>query len=439
MLVRFECLPLVAASLCIATIYVQDSPADVLAQRAAALASNAIQEQGASGVSVVVEQGGRPLLAAGYGYAGWEPDVRADEDTSYRIAPMLEHFLAVAVLRLVQDEKLSLDDELEKLLPELREQPWPGVELRHLLEQTSGVPDYTRFLGKRRYETFPQADVLAWLAKTDLIDAPGTCFEQNPTNLFLLGLIVESVTERSVQDWTQEQLFTPLGLDATHWCWAGRGPQPVGSAQLPFGAEGLCSSADDLGRWMRALTEGTAIAASGFELMTRQAQLADGTWTGWGMGFAAGNIDGLQRFVLDSAFADSAAHLAHYPEHDLTVVVMASGGDVTLAAFEQSLARAALQLPEPGVQDIALTQEEQEPYLGGYYVGCNRLGIVREGARLRLETSEGPWTVLLYQGEHRFIARDDPGMRLTFTVEEGRAESVLIEHYGRQTVGRRID
>lgn len=435
--------PHLVAGLCLTALYVfgarQDDHQEALARRAEALASDTIRERGAAGVSIVIELGGRTLLAEGYGYAGWEPDVRASAETSYRIAPLLEHVLAVAVLRLVQDGVLALDDPLEKLLPELREKPWPGVRLRHILAQTSGIPSYARLLGRREFEAFPEQDVLAWLAEVELDDEPGTCYEASPSNLLLLGLILEAKTERGVQDWTQEQLFGLLGLEATHWCWTGRGPRPRGALPLPFGAEGLCSSAADLARWVRGLAEGTLLDARRFEFLTTPTLLADGTSTGHGMGMASGRLEGLRRFALGSSFADSHVLVGYYPDRDLTLVAAASGDRIALGPLEQSLTRAALGLPEPGIQDLALTPEEQERFVGGYYVGCNRLGIVSAGRRLRLETAESPWSILLYQGEQRFVARDDPGLSLTFQFEGERAIAFVLERHGNQTVARRID
>jgi D-alanyl-D-alanine carboxypeptidase len=435
--------PLLAAGLGLAALpgpERQDESQTALARRASALASAAIQHHGASGLSIVVEVAGRSHLEEGYGFAGWEPDVRADADTSYRVAPLLGHFLSVAVLRLVQDEELGLEDPLERLLPELREEPWPGVQLRHLLEQTSGIPSYERHLGRREFESFPQAATLEWLSQQGLDDEPGTCFEPNPSNLLLLGLILEAQTGRSVQSWTQEQLFAPIGLDATHWCWTGRGPRPRGGQQLPFGAEGLCTSAADMARWVRALVEGTLLDARHFELLTSPARLLDGTWIGAGMGMTTGRMEDLRRHELVSSYAGSHLALAYYPEADLTTVVMATGDAVPLSPIEQSLARAALGLPEPGLQDLELSPEEQGRYVGGYMIGCNRVEIVSAGERLSLETSEGHWASLLYQGKHRFVSREDPGLSLLFHLDtDARATSFILERHGTQTQARRVD
>lgn len=435
--------PLLAAGVCLAAVDtptpVQDDPQALLARRVQALTTRAMRDEGASGFSIFVDSGGRTLLAEGVGFEGWDPDKRADQDSPYRAGPLLEHFLAVAMLRLVQDGTLALSDPLEKLLPELRPEPWKGVELRHLLSHTSGVPSYMPVLLRARSEAFPKTEVLTWLAGRELDNAAGTCFEPSPTNTLLLGLILESKTERGVQDWISEQLFAPIELEATHWCWTGRGPRVPASQLLPFGAEGLCTNAPDLARWLRALVEGVTLDARHFELLVEPTRLPDGTFTPQGMGLRATRLDGLRRYNLGSSYAGSHLQVSHYPDKDLTVAVLATATDVALASLEQSLARTALGLAEPGIQDIQLSSEEQAIYVGGYYVGCNRLEIARAGRRLRLETADGISVGLLYQGENRFVSQADPGLSLTFRVEEGRAVSFLLDDHGAQTVARRID
>ncbi len=440
---RFFFAPLLAAGVCLAAVYaptpVQDDPQALLARRVQALTTRAMRDEGASGFSIFVETGGRTLLAEGVGFEGWDPDKRADQDSPYRAGPLLEHFLSVAVLRLVQDGKLALSDPLEKLLPELRPEPWKGVELQHLLAHTSGVPSYAPVLARGRFETFPQAEVLGWLAGRELDNAAGTCFEPSPTNTLLLGLILEAKTERGVQDWISEQLFAPIELEATHWCWAGRGPRVSAGQLLPFGGEGLCTNAPDLARWLRALVEGVTLDARHFERLVEPLRLPDGTFTPQGMGLRATRLDGLRRYNLGCAYASSHLQVSHYPERDLTVAVLATASDLALASFEQSLARTALGLAEPGIQDLQLSPEEQALYVGGYYVGCNRLEIARAGRRLRMETADGIAIGLLYQGENRFVSQSDPGLSLTFRIEEGRAVSFVLDDHGTQTTARRID
>lgn len=435
--------PLLAAGLCLVAVYVPrastQEPTESLASRAELLATGAMREQAASGLSIFAERGGQPELAQGFGFEVWDPEQRAGPDSLHRVGPLLGHFLNVAVLRLVQEGELELTDALEALLPDLREEPWEGVELRHLLAQTSGVPSFAPLLANGRFESFPQADVIAWLGTQSLNHEPGFCFEASPSNALLLGLILEAKTGRAPQDWIDARLFGPAGLEATGWRWTGGGPHITSAQRLPFGADGLHLSAPALARWLRALVEADILDSQRFELLLQPVRLNDGTLSPHGMGLRATTFDGERRYTLVSSFAGSHARVAHYPDRDFTLAILAAGTEIDLMPIEQALARTALGLPEPGIQDLPLSSEQQELYLGGYYVGCNRLGIVRAGARLRLESADGITILLLYQGEQYFISANDPGLRLTFAIEEGKATSFLLEDHGTQTVAQRID
>ena len=447
---------LLAAGVCLAAVFAPATQEDLetrLGTRAGALAKRALEEQGASGLSVVLSLSGEVLLERGYGYAGWERDEKADAATTYRAGPLLDHVLAVAMLRLVDDDQVELDAELGELLPTLAESPLADVELRHLLAQTSGVTDYDALLAGRELESFPREEVVAWLAGEPLENEPGTCFEHSSSNALLVGLVLEELTGRDVQSWVTAQLFEPLRLEDTSWCWTGSGPREASTTghelgdelelepavPLPFGADGLCTSARDLERWMRAIVEAELVSARGFQLLTAPRRLADGSSTGHGYGFGLAPVDDELGFATGSVYADASVHLAHYPDRDLTIAVLVSGGDSSPRAIEQSLARVALGLPEPGVEDLALSPEEQKRYTGVYHVGCTRIDVLPEEHRLRMEYPDGYETTLLAQGDHRFVSASDPGVTVTFHMEDGRAESFLLDEHGVQSVARRFE
>ncbi len=89
--------------------------------------------------SVLVARGGRPLLAAGYGFADFEADRSNDADTLFEIASITKSFTATAVVRLAQEKKLGLDDSIAVHLPGVPEHS-RKITLRQLLSHTSGIP-----------------------------------------------------------------------------------------------------------------------------------------------------------------------------------------------------------------------------------------------------------------------------------------------------------
>ncbi len=94
------------------------------------------------GVSVAVVQAGRVRLMRGYGLASVELNVPATPDTVYELLSITKQFTATAILMLVEDGKLALDDPISRYLPDTPP-AWNAITVRHLLTHTSGLTDYT--------------------------------------------------------------------------------------------------------------------------------------------------------------------------------------------------------------------------------------------------------------------------------------------------------
>jgi CubicO group peptidase (beta-lactamase class C family) len=145
----------------------------------------------------------------------------ADLDTVFRIASLTKSFTAIAVLRLRDSGKLSLDDPAEKYLPELSQLRYPTrdsprLTVRHLLSHSAGFP-----------EDNPWGDLQLGLGAEDFSRllsrglsfsrAPGTAYEYSNTGFALLGRLVERVSGRRIQDYLAAEVLRPLGMAATAW------------------------------------------------------------------------------------------------------------------------------------------------------------------------------------------------------------------------------
>ena len=115
---------------------------DVIARAADSLADAVIRTGNVAALSIAVVRGGDTILMKGYGMANLEHDVPATEQTVYRIGSVTKQFTSVAIMRLVEQGKLSLDDDVTKYVPNA---PTHGrrILVRHLLNHTSGIPSYT--------------------------------------------------------------------------------------------------------------------------------------------------------------------------------------------------------------------------------------------------------------------------------------------------------
>lgn len=133
------------------------------------------------------------------------------------IASTSKTFTATAILRLVQEQKLSLDDSLTKYFPGI---PYPGITVRMLLNHRSGLPNYIHFADpkpwKHRYMTNPDVLELLYTQQPKRSFPPDTHFSYSNTNFVLLAMIVEKITGETFPAYMKHKFFDPLGMKDTY-------------------------------------------------------------------------------------------------------------------------------------------------------------------------------------------------------------------------------
>jgi CubicO group peptidase (beta-lactamase class C family) len=225
------------------------------------------------GASAILLQDGLPLVEAAFGLADLEHNTPATTATNYRLASVSKQFTAMAVLLLVADQRLALDDTLAHFF-EHAPANWRYITVQQLLAHTAGLLDY---------EDLIPPDATVQLREHDVLDLvrphaggyhrPGAAFRYSNTGYCLLALIVAQVAEQSFATFLGERIFAPLEMTSTVAYEAGiadiarraygyslrgqtwtRTDQSLTSTTLGDG--GIYSSIADLARWDAALATG---------------------------------------------------------------------------------------------------------------------------------------------------------------------------------------
>jgi CubicO group peptidase (beta-lactamase class C family) len=401
-------------------------------------------DDGALGLALAIDTGGEIVFAGGWGAAAGH-DAQAGPDTPFVAGPLLGSFLAVVALRLVERDELALATPLSELVPGLYA-GHPEITLDRLLTHTSGIPPYGDLLvaQHRQAAAFEPEPILAWLKGSPLDSEPGTCAEYSSTNDFLVGLALEKAGEARVAELLAREVFAPCGMEDTGW--RSEGSERHASAHLdqefgggetelvdappPFDADDLHSTVLDLVRFQRALAGGKLLEASARELRLAAAELADGSRAAYARGISLTALEELPRQNAGGGMAGQRVHLAHYPTMDTTIAVLASGPDAPLEALERSAARLVFDLQPAVVRDQPLGAAERALYVGEYYAGCTSYGITEANGRLVLVPPSGERRELLYQGDGRFLARDDTDLSLVFELDDDRAIALVLSEHG---------
>lgn len=290
------------------------------------------------GAAVLVLHDGQAVFRRGYGLAVVEDGTAVTAASNFRLASVSKQFTAAAVLLLVEEGRLGLDQPARRWLPELPPAA-TSVTLRQLLSHTSGLPDYEDLMDPADSRQVHDADVLALLARADRLDfTPGTAYRYSNSGYALLALIVGRASGQDFATFLQQRIFGPLhmthtvahqdGVDtvtarAYGYSWLDgrwqRTDQSTTSAVLGDG--GIYSSLDDLARWDAALYDDRLLSAA-----SRRAMFSPATATtepdvphygfGWRlngrMQWHSGESIGFRNVIL------------RYPDRQLTVIVLSN-------------------------------------------------------------------------------------------------------------------
>jgi CubicO group peptidase (beta-lactamase class C family) len=312
--------------------------------RVDALIGAEMREQRIPGLAVAVLRDGKVVKAQGYGLANVELDVAVKPETVFQTGSVGKQFTATAVMMLMEEGKVGLDDKLSKYLAGTPE-AWKDVTVRNLLTHTSGIADYTDSeftkaggLINLRGD-YTEAELYKQLVQLPMNFETGTKWKYSNTGYVLLGFLIHKVTGEFYGDFLQERIFRPLGMSATRIISEAdivpnrasgyelvKGEiknQEWVSATLNTTADGaLYTNVVDLGKWDAALYTEKLLKRVSFEQMWTPVRLKDGKTHSYGFGWFLNEANGHRLIEHDGAWQGFTMNISRYVDDGLTVIVM---------------------------------------------------------------------------------------------------------------------
>jgi CubicO group peptidase (beta-lactamase class C family) len=424
--------------------FAQEQDPDLNA-RLVSIARSAVDDALLPGLSVQMTWGVDTVLARGFGYSHVARAQKESAELVRALDPALEPMIAVAALRLAAQGKLDLSVPIVEHFPELAPRA-SEVRFEQLLTHTSGLPGFGDF-ARARGKAPDAAGVVAWTAERPLDADPGTCFAPSDTDTVLAGLIVTKVAGSSLPDALRDLVFEPAGMDRTSFattaetieagCRESHDELGRDLVRVSLGLPPLVSTLGDVTGFVRALAIRELLDEDGWRRLAAPVSVQGGE-APFARGFARASLDGHEALAFGSVEGTSV-YVSWYPDLDLVVALATANETTLLPAIERRLVRAMLDLPEPGVLDLPLSREARAGYLGGYYLGCNRVEIQEGDERLRFAPADTPSYRLLHQGGHRFVSERDPDVRFEFRFDSGRAIEFVMTEHGMQSTAKRMD
>ncbi len=172
-----------------------------------------MQRRPIPGLALAVIRDGRVQKLTAYGTSSLELGTPVKPDTLFNVASVTKAFTGVAIMRLVEDGVVTLDDPIGRYLAELPAE-WRVVTVRQLLNHTSGLPviDVDPYSTHTLAQSVP--DALRLLGSRPMESTPGTKWSYNTTNYMLLGILIETLSGKPFAEFCKTRLFDPLGLRA---------------------------------------------------------------------------------------------------------------------------------------------------------------------------------------------------------------------------------
>jgi CubicO group peptidase (beta-lactamase class C family) len=322
---------------------------------------------------------GRIIKARGYGLADLQLNAPATKATAYEIGSNTKQFTATAIMMLVEEGKVGLDDPITKYFPEAPE-GWKRVTVRQLLSHTSGIQNHTAVPGYLSlFQTnlffqpgFTRDELLKMFFKLSLEFQPGETWAYDNTGYYLLGVIVEKASGKSFWQFLDERIFKRLGMAATRntdprpivpnrasgyeWVNNAFENRPVLAPFVAFSAGSLLSTVEDLARWDAALYTEKLLKRSSLEQMWTPARAKDGTVASfnYGFGWFIETYHG-RRIVQHSGGTPGFSSVIYrFVNDELTIIILTNHGD-------RIVDQLAIDIAGMYVPALARTQGNRDP------------------------------------------------------------------------------
>ena len=296
------------------------------------------------GVSLAVCRDGKIVKASGYGLANVELDVPVTPETIFQTGSVGKQFTSMAVIMLVEEGKIGLDDRLTKYIPE-SPAAWKEVTIRQLLTHTSGIADYggeEETMGKgiiNFRKDYTEGELVQAFAKMPMDFRPGEKWSYSNTGYVLLGVVIHRVSGKFYGDFLQEKIFQPLGMQSTRIISeADIVPRRSSGYRLVEGelknqewvsptlnttADGaLYTNVLDLAKWDAALYTTRLARQTSLDEIWTPVRLNDGKTYPYGFGWDLAPKTGHRAVSHDGAWQGFTMSISRYVDERLTVIVM---------------------------------------------------------------------------------------------------------------------
>ena len=409
---------------------------------------------GEPGGVVLVRRGDEVLLRRAYGLADLENQLPMRADGVFPLASATKQFTAMAVLKLVESGKLSLDQRIGDLDPSLPK-AIAAVSVRQLLTHTSGIKNISSIEASRaarRNEADAQS-LIGYFAELPLEFPSGSQFRYSNSNYIVLTRLIELLSGQSYADYLGKTIFEPLGMSHTRYgshiaLIPGRAhgyQQDDSGAWLnaefismsqPQGAGGLVSNVDDLALWDAALSNGKLVDPKLQAQAFQPVKLSDDSTQPYGFGWVISEVQGTPSVEHGGFINGFNSQILRVPQQQILVTVLTNAESLYPADLSVELAAIALGQPYDKTPAAAT---DAKAWLGRYqFAGEVQRDVLLIDGRLHSQFVGADPIPLLHAADDRYYLGEGLDYVRFAKDQDDRPTMTLHERYFGDSVGVRV-
>jgi CubicO group peptidase (beta-lactamase class C family) len=416
---------------------------------------------------LAVIKDGKMAYTKGYGMANLELGVPISPDSVFYIGSVSKQFVAMCIALLVDRGVVSLDDDIRKYIPEMPDYGTP-VTIRHLIHHTGGVRDYLELesIAGIPFGFYHEQDVIDLISRQkELNFKPGEEHTYSNSGYFLLSVIVERASGKSLREFADANIFKPLEMKnsrfhddyeeliknrAAGYYDGGKGTYRNFISTFDcVGSGGLFTSVEDLYLWDQNFTHHKVGGKDAMEIMHTLGTLNNGEKLEYAFGLVIAEYRGLKIVEHGGSLGGYRAELLRFPEQRFSVIILSNLSSVVPGRLARQVADLYLEKnfkaekPKPKRRKVEKPAAAQIPektlmeYTGDYHSEEVHTGfqILFEEGKLHLRRRERQNLLMQALAKDRFrvrswtimFIRDEEGQISGFRLTSGRVRNLLFE------------
>lgn len=408
--------------------------------------------------SILVAKEGKILINEGYGFSDLHQNTNNKSQTKFAIGSVTKQFTAMAIMQLNEKGLISVDDKISKYIGD-----FPNgdlITIHNLLTHTSGLKNYTELAGFLTVSPENKDPmVMANLIKDMPLEfQPGEQFKYSNTNYLLLGIIIEKITGRPLEDYLKQNIFDPLNMKDTGMSYSENNQSydataysgylevvPVDDEALAqsYGAGNMYSTVEDLYRWDRALQTEQLVQKSTMDEIFKE-HTAMSEQVAYGYGWMIGDDPIGKRIFHGGNTLGFTANIVRYIDEDMTIIILTNNAYYNVDGLADTLT--SITLGREYQMPVALTEikisnpDLYDSYVGRYeFISGTYMDIIKEDNNLYAQfTGQGIFEIFP-ETDSKFFAKSI-NMDIEFIINDNEeVTQAIFEQLGMKIVCNRAE